>query len=150
MNPASVPGTIVQEISIHAPVERVFQALTNPEQRMKWWGAEGRFQVKQFESDLRPGGKWSMRGIGMGDRPFIVRGEYRQIEPPTLLVFTWLPDWYENPTETLVQWELKESDGVTLVRLTHSGLTSEGDRTSHRGWPQILEWLRAYVEPLSS
>ena len=50
MNPASVPGTIVQEISIHAPVERVFQALTNPEQRMKWWGAEGRFQVKQFES----------------------------------------------------------------------------------------------------
>ena len=64
-----------------------------------------------------------------------------------LLVFTWLPDWYENATETLVRWELKENNGVTIVRLTHSGLTTEAARTSHRGWPQILEWLQAYIDP---
>jgi uncharacterized protein YndB with AHSA1/START domain len=87
-----------------------------------------------------------MSGIGMGGRPFIVAGEYRRIERPRLLVFTWLPDWYENATETLVQWDLEEKDGVTRVRLTHSGLASESSRTSHRGWPQILGWLQAYVE----
>jgi uncharacterized protein YndB with AHSA1/START domain len=43
-----------------------------------------------MESDLRPGGKWMMRGIGMGKKAFIVAGEYRQIERPRLLVFTWL------------------------------------------------------------
>jgi hypothetical protein len=47
---------------------------------------------------------------------------------------------------TLVHWELEEKDGVTTVRLTHSGLTDESSRTSHRGWPQILGWLQAYVE----
>jgi hypothetical protein len=33
-----------------------------------------------------------------------------------------------------------------LVRRTHSGLTTAISRASHRGWPQILGWLQAYVE----
>ena len=148
MNPTNVTDTIVQEITIKAPAERIFEALTNPDERVKWWGAEGRFQVTHVESDLRPGGKWTMRGLGMGGRPFTVAGEYRKVERPRLLEFTWLPDWYEDAVETTVQWNLEEKDGVTTVRLTHSGLASETSRTSHRGWPQILGWLQAYVETL--
>ncbi len=44
--------------------------------------------------------------------------------------------------------DLAENDGVTTVRLTHSGLTAEALRTGHRGWPQILAWLRAHAERL--
>ena len=87
-----------------------------------------------------------MRGNGMGGRPFTIRGEYRQIEPPRLLSFTWLPDWQEDSFETLVCFELTDNDGVTTVRLTHSGLTTEGSKVSHKGWPQILGWLQAYSE----
>ena len=61
---------IVQEITIKASAERIFEALTNPDQRVKWWGSEGRFQTTHMESDLRPSGRWAMRGIGMGGRPF--------------------------------------------------------------------------------
>lgn len=146
MNPTSTSDTIVQEITIKGSVERIFEALTNPNQRVKWWGAEGRFQATQMESDLRPGGKWVMRGVGLGGRPFCVGGEYRNIERPHLLVFTWLPDWQENAPESLVRLDLEEKDGVTTVRLTHSGLTSESSRDHHRGWPQVLAWLQAYVE----
>ncbi len=120
MNSTNVSETIVQEIRITAPAERVFEALTNPEQRVAWWGSEGRFQTTHVESDLRPGGKWMMRGTGIGGKPF-------------------------KATETLVRFDLTEKDGMTTVRLTHSGLTSEGAR-AHKGWPQILEWLRAYSE----
>lgn len=28
---------IVQEITIKAPAERIFEALTNPDERLKWW-----------------------------------------------------------------------------------------------------------------
>ena len=52
----------------------------------------------------------------------------------------------QGAAETLVRWDLEEKNGVTTVRLTHSGLTSESSRASHRGWPQILGWLQAYVE----
>ena len=146
MNPTSVDDTIVQEITIKGSAGRIFEALTDPGQRVKWWGSEGRFQTTHMESDLRPGGKWMMRGNGMGGKPFKVTGEYRQIEPPRLLVFTWLPDWQEDAIESLVRFDLKEEAGVTTVRLTHSGLASESSRTSHKGWPQILTWLQRYVE----
>ena len=88
MNPTNVGDTIVQEITIKGSAKRIFEALTNPGQRVKWWGSEGRFQTTHMESDLRPGGKWMMRGNGMGGKPFKVTGQYRQIEPPRLLVFT--------------------------------------------------------------
>jgi len=148
MNPNStVADTIVQEITIDAPAARVFEAFTNPSERVQWWSApEGRFQTKHVESDLRPGGKWTMRGTRQDGSPFTITGEYRRIERPSLVEFTWLPDWQGDATESFVRVEFAETNGVTHVRLTHSGLTTEPSRTSHRGWPQILSRLRAYVQ----
>lgn len=146
MNPTIASDTIVQEIVISAPADSIFEALTDPVQRIRWWGAEGRFQTQHMDSDLRPGGKWMMSGNGVGGRPFTVRGEYRQIEPPRLLVFTWLPHWQQDAFETVVRFDLTEANGVTTVRLTHSGLKTETARLSHEGWPQVLAWLQAYSE----
>jgi uncharacterized protein YndB with AHSA1/START domain len=137
---------IVQEIAIHAPAERVFGALINPAERVKWWGAEGSFQTTHVESDLRPGGKWAMRGLRANGESFTIAGVYQEIARPSLLVFTWLPGWQEGGSTSLVRVGLVEKNGITMVRLTHSGLTDDASRTSHRGWPQILEWLRAYAE----
>lgn len=145
MNPTTTGETIVQEITIHAPAERVFEALVDPQARMQWWGREGRFRTTRCTSDLRVGGAWTMdfetpRGTSG------IAGRYRAIERPHLLAFTWLPNWYPGATETLVQFDLTEHAGATVVRVTHSGLTSEGDRANHRGWPDVLSWLRSYLE----
>ena len=136
--------TIVQEITINAPAERIFEALVDPEQRKQWWGREGRFQATDVESDLRVGGKWKMSGSGFG-RPFTVSGEYRAIERPRLLAFTWRPSWQASSAETLVRFDLFETDGKTTVRITHSGLMPQ-DTEAHQGWPQLLAGLRAFVE----
>jgi uncharacterized protein YndB with AHSA1/START domain len=146
MNPVDTNDTIVKEIVIKAPAERVFEALVDPRQRVEWWGAAGRFQASHMESDLRPGGAWLMRGIGADGKHFTVRGEYRAIERPRLLEFTWLPDWQEDATLTFIRFDLEEKDGSTTVRLTHSGHTTARSRESHRGWPQILAGLQAYVD----
>lgn len=146
MTPTTDTNAIVHEVTMNAPAERIFDALTDPAQRIQWWGMEGRFQLKEFDSDLRPGGKWAMRGTATEGRPFLIHGEYREIDRPRLLSFTWLPDWYEGATESLVRWDLTEHKGVTIVRLTHSNLKDEAARTSHRGWPQILGWLKDYTE----
>jgi uncharacterized protein YndB with AHSA1/START domain len=146
MSATAAIDAIVAEITINASVDRIFEALTDPAQRVKWWGLKGRFETTHVESDLRPGGRWAMRGFGMGGKPFCVVGEYRAIERPRLLAFTWLPDWDEEATETLVRFELHEQGGVTTVRLTHSGFASDGSRARHQGWPQILGWLKGYAE----
>lgn len=146
MKQFAATDTIVEEITINAPASRVFAALTSPEARVKWWGAEGRFKTTHVESDLRPGGKWLMRGIGVGGRPFTIHGVYREINPPQVLAFTWLPSWQENAAETLVRFDFAEKDGVTMVRLTHAGLATQTSRAQHRGWPDILAWLKSYLE----
>jgi uncharacterized protein YndB with AHSA1/START domain len=146
MSPSAADGTIVEEIEIRAPADRVFTAFASPDERVKWWGAEGRFRTTHAESDLRPGGKWSMRGIGFGGRPFTIEGVYQEVDRPRLLVFTWLPSWQDDPVETLVRFDFIEKDGATTVRLTHSGLGTESSRAQHRGWPDILAWLKGHVE----
>ena len=147
MNPTDVSVAIVKEIIIKAQAERVFEALSDPRQRVKWWGAEGKFQATDMESDLRPGGAWLMRGIGTAGKPFTIRGEYRFIERPRVLEFTWLPDWQEP--ETLVRFELEEKDGATTLRLTHSGFASDESRERYQGWPWLLALLQGYVEKAS-
>jgi uncharacterized protein YndB with AHSA1/START domain len=142
MNSTLVGDSIQKEITIHAPAERVFAALVDPAERVQWWGAPGKFQATHLESDLRPGGAWLMRGTGAGGLPFTLRGEYRVVDRPRALAFTWKPDWDEP--ESLVRFELEERDGTTLVRLTHSEL-AEAARERYQGWPWLLSSLRAFV-----
>lgn len=137
--------TIVKEIQIKRPAEKIFEAMTNADELVKWWRVEGKFQITQMESDLRPGGKWKMRLIGGRGTETVVSGEFRTVERPHLLVFTWIRET-EDATETLVRWELVEKDGVTTVRVTHSGLTTESLRKRNDGWPVILGLLHAYME----
>ncbi|HUI97837.1 MAG TPA: SRPBCC domain-containing protein [Xanthobacteraceae bacterium] len=137
--------TVIEEVTIQASAERVFAALTDPQQRVHWWGVEGRFQATHMESDLRPGGRWVTRGTAWGGRPFTVVGEYRVVEPPRALAFTWKADWDPDAPESLVRFDLSEHEGVTTVRLTHSGLTP-ASRERHKGWPEILGRLKACLE----
>jgi uncharacterized protein YndB with AHSA1/START domain len=137
--------TIVQEIQIRRPAERIFEAMTNADELVKWWRVDGKFQITQMESDLRPGGKWRMRLIGGHGAETVVSGEFLTVERPHLLIFTWIRET-EDATETVVRWELEEKDGITTVRVTHSGLTTESLRKRNDGWPMILGLLRGYSE----
>ncbi|MBB5341317.1 SRPBCC family protein [Tunturiibacter gelidoferens] len=147
MNTATVSeDAIVQEVTIKAPAEKIFRALTQPEELLKWWRSKGRFQAVEAECDLRPGGRWRMRvggSCGSG-KSSLVSGVYREVDPPRLLVYTWNREGEEWP-ETEVRWDLEEKDGLTTVRLTHSGLTNEGLRERNGGWPLILSLLEAYL-----
>ena len=144
MNAPNARNAIEAEIDIQAPAERVFDALADPAQRVQWWERPGRFQATHMESDLRPGGAWLMRGTGADDKPFTLRGEYRTVERPAVLEFSWLPDWEEQ--ETLVRFELQEQDGTTTVRLTHSGFATDASRERYQGWPWLLAMLQGFAE----
>ena len=139
---------IVQEVVIKAPAERIFRALTKPDELLKWWRAEGRFKVLTAECDLQPGGKWRMKVAGACSdeaSTSTVYGQYQTIESPHLLTYTWIRENEDFP-ETLVRWDLVEKDGYTTVRVTHSGLITENLRTRNNGWPLIVTLLKAYMD----
>jgi uncharacterized protein YndB with AHSA1/START domain len=149
MSPISVrDDRIVQEVTIKASAERIFSALTRPEELMRWWAAEGKFQITHAECDLQPGGKWRIQVAGNcrgGATGSTVYGRYGIIDPPRVLTYTWIRE-HEDYPETLVRWDLEEKGGYTTVRVTHSGLVSEGLRARNDGWTIIVTLLQTYVE----
>src|SRR5205814_9321893 len=82
-------NSILAEIFIAAPPDRVFQALTDPQQMTKWWGERGVYRITENKADLRVGGKWSSTGMRADGKRFTVDGEYVEIDRPCLLVYTW-------------------------------------------------------------
>ena len=83
-------NAVLAEIFIAAPPARVFQAISDPTQLPKWWGQTGLYHVTKSTMDLRPGGKWRSDGIGADGKAFYVEGEYLEVDPPRLLVHTWI------------------------------------------------------------
>jgi uncharacterized protein YndB with AHSA1/START domain len=151
--------TVVAEIFIAAPPERVFEAISDPEQLSRWWGQNGLYRITERSADLRPGGKWSCAGVGADGTEFSVEGEYLEIDPPRRLVHTWVAS-YQGPLKTVVFWDLepqtvhglhpsgpKKAGTGTLVKLRHEGFVGVPQSAINHGegWKRVLAWLEAYV-----
>lgn len=148
------------EIFIAAPPARVFQAITDPAQVPRWWGQRDMYRVTKSNIDLRPGGKWSSVGVGADGTSFRVEGEYLEVDPPRLLVHTWVPSYSQLP-KTVVRWELEASDiqglrhsghqGMgtgTRVKLRHHGFAGDVKAANDhgQGWTRVLGWLQSFTE----
>jgi uncharacterized protein YndB with AHSA1/START domain len=153
-------NTIVGEIFIAAPPARVFEAITDPNQTPQWWGQQGVHRITEWKADLRPGGKWSSIGVGPDGAPFTIRGEYLEVDPPRLLVHTWIPSW-TGPLQTVVRWELepqvvhglhpngpRKAGTGTLVKIRQEGFAgAPAALAGHtEGWKRVLGWLHGFLE----
>jgi uncharacterized protein YndB with AHSA1/START domain len=69
--------------------ERVFAAWTDPDMLRRWFVPEESFAVDGVVVDLRPGGAYRIDMTDPQGRSLVLRGVYREIQPPTKLVLTW-------------------------------------------------------------
>jgi uncharacterized protein YndB with AHSA1/START domain len=127
------------------PIERVWQAITDPAEIAIWMGARP-------EIDLHPGGRYvTHHGNGM-----TVVDRIERVEPPRLFQHTF---WLELNPSALVTWELSPTaTGCRLTlthRMTHADVkaaansVAKGDSLAlilsrnAAGWHQLLDKLEA-------
>lgn len=139
--------TLVITRTFEAPRERVFDAWIDPRHLVHWWGPHG-FTVPAYEMDVRPGGAYRIEMRSAEHGVHVIRGVYRQIEPPVRLVMTWA--WEdengEPGHETLLTLTFEEAHGGTVLTLHQALFESAAQRDSHRGgWSESLERLAALV-----
>lgn len=141
----SEKGIVTGYADIAASPERIFRALTTEEQA-EWWGQEGMYWTKDYEIDLRPGGKWSCRGVGTDGTKFTVGGEYITIDPPRVLEYTWEPSW-DNFAKSIVRFDIEPTATGSRVNIRHTGFEGrEGMAKGHaEGWERVFGWLSVYV-----
>ena len=103
------------ERTFDAPLEEVFAAWTSPEVLRRWWAAGPRWECTGTEVDLRVGGR---HRLGMRESPeqppYVVGGEYPEVDPPARLVYTWT--WEGDPGS-----EEGSRDSIVTVRLLPAG-----------------------------
>ena len=94
---------IIIERIFNAPVEKVWEAWTNPELVKKWWGPEG-FTSPSVEIDLRVGGKYifAMHGPAGSewDRDMYSAGIFKEIVPHERLVMT---DYFSDKDGNMIE-----------------------------------------------
>ena len=139
--------TLLIERTFQAPAQAVFDAWTSEEVMRRWFHGEHDWETPEAHVDLRLGGtvRVVMRDPHK-DVEYGGGGHYTEIDHPTRLTFTWT--WDDDPDrETLIELDFEEVEGITTVRLTHSGLRDKESVLSHEGgWTAALDNLGRTLE----
>jgi uncharacterized protein YndB with AHSA1/START domain len=138
----AVPDRIRRELTLQAPRDRVWRALTDPAELVRW------FPTRSAELDLRPGGALRLSWEHDGDEGFV-----DEVEPGRRLLFRWRPQGSRRP-HTRVTVTLDDAPGgATTLVLVEDGFAALAadvrEQTiigNTQGWSEELEELRALVE----
>jgi uncharacterized protein YndB with AHSA1/START domain len=126
--------TVRRETRIAAPPATVFAFLTDPEKIMSWMGAE-------VTTEPHEGGIYLLKDVGGQAQGRAARGAFREVVPVHRLAYSfgWDGDEAMPPGSTLIEIDLIDQDGGTLLRLTHSGLPDAARHAAHGiGWAHYL------------
>ncbi len=121
-----------RETQIAAPPATVFAYLTDPQKILSWMGTEA-------STEPNPGGLYLVKGIG--ERGNVARGAFREVVPVHRLAYSF--GWDNNEEvpagSSLIEIDLIDRDGGTLLRMTHSGLPNAVTCENHnKGWAHYL------------
>src|SRR3954462_894319 len=118
------PFIVRRETQIAAPRATVFAYLTDPEKILSWMGSDA-------TTEPHPGGLYLLKGIGPRGRG--ARGAFREGVPVHRLPYTvgWEGGQEVPPGSSLIEIDLIEHDGGTLLRMTPSGLPTEEQAAAH-------------------
>jgi uncharacterized protein YndB with AHSA1/START domain len=143
--------TLLIERTFQASAQRVFDAWTNEEVMRRWFHGEHDWETTEAQVDLRLGG--AVRVVMRDPHKDVEHGgggRYTEIDPPNRLAFTWTWDDDED-RETLLELDFEEAEGVTTVRLTHSGLRDQESVLSHEGgWSNCFDNLEGALEAIGT
>lgn len=132
---------IKREMTFAQPVEKVWQAITQPQHIAQWFGDNAVFELKEgaegyFEWKTMCEGKYAMKVVS--------------VNPENYFAYMWMNDPdvpFEASGATLVEWTLKSTvSGKTHLVLIESGFKQQQHRKMNiQGWLQELGHLAEYL-----
>ena len=138
---------IVTTRKFDAPLELVFDVLTQPE-HVRHWFAAFEDEVIACSIDLRVGGDYRIDVVTADGTPMSFSGTYSEVVRPTRFVATWLFDGWPG-VEAVESTELFESDGVTTMTITLTFNDQAGRDHMNKfdgqesSWDHLEDYLRS-------
>lgn len=148
-------ATLVLRRILNAPPALAFKAWTTPEHIQQWMRPEPEMVVPFASMDLRVGGKFRIQMQNPGGEYFTAVGEFREVQAPERLVYTW--DWekdgsgtefgeVEGKTSLITVEFLKRGERTEFV-MTHTRFATSESRDNHAvGWGRALDSFAIFTE----
>src|SRR3954463_8223501 len=136
----------IKRVLLAAP-SVVFGAFSAPEELAQWWGPEG-FTVPSLEFDPRVGAGYRIEMQPPEGDPFYLAGEFREVDPPARLAFTFA---WEDPdpddVENVVELRFRDLGDSTEVVLIQRPFESDARLELHRdGWTESFDKLERLLQ----
>ena len=124
----------------------VFSAFSDPSALAKWFGPKG-FTIPSLEFQPRVEGGYRIEMQPPEGDPFLLTGEFRDVDPPVRLAYTFV--WEEpdpDDVETLAVLSFRDLGGSTEVSLSQGPFKTEARRALHRdGWTDSFDKLERLI-----
>ena len=139
--------TVNIEKTIHAPIERVYDAWLDPSLVAQWFAPPPmRAEVQTLEAEA--GGSYRIDMVPPEGPIMTVTGTYETLERPRRLVFGW--DWGEiSEAPSQVEVNFSATDGGTRLVLEHRRLAPPAVEAHADGWVGILSAFTAAMTAAS-
>lgn len=132
------------ERTFHAPVEKVWKAITDKDQMKQWY-----FDLAEFKPEV--GFEFQFEG-GDEDKCYVHLCKVTEVVVGKKLTYSWRYKGYEG--NSFVTFELFDEGDTTRLKLTHEGLEtfpinnpSFAKANFVAGWTQLIGTsLKAFVE----
>ena len=137
--------SVVLSRVIKAPVEKVYQAWTDPAQLRLWFSPNVRWKKPIVESDPKPGGKHSIKMRHSDGDEMQINSRYVEVIPNSRISFSWHSGDGFLKEESLVTVDLREIPEGTEITLTHDRLLDQNTKDQvNVGWSGCLGMLEDY------
>jgi uncharacterized protein YndB with AHSA1/START domain len=133
------------EIIFKTSLENVWEAWTNPEWLMNWFGSDPDGKVLKAEVDVRPGGYFTVTFRDANLTEHTCFGRYEEVAPLRKLAFSW--QWASEPgVESFITLLLTPAEKFTKMQFEHKNFGSASKHDYEKGWQRTFLKLERLLE----
>lgn len=131
---------IIVTLEINAPIEKVWECWTNPEDIVNWNFASDDWHCPKAENDLRVGGKFKLTMAAKDDNfSFDFVATYTLVEPMLRIEYS-----IEDGRKVSVMM-VQEDEHVIIIESFEPEKINPREM-QHHGWKAIMKNFKKYVE----
>ncbi|HEY5748629.1 MAG TPA: SRPBCC domain-containing protein [Chryseolinea sp.] len=141
-------SSIFLDTTFKSPVEKIWEAWTNPNLIIKWFGSDLKGKGLSAKLDVRLGGYFEITFQDSDLTEHTCSGIYDEVQVLNKLTFSWR--WKSEPgVESFVVLSLTPEGKSTRMQFQHKNLSSGSKHDYAKGWQNTFSKLERLLEASS-
>jgi uncharacterized protein YndB with AHSA1/START domain len=122
------------------PLEKLWQAWTDPQIVKLWFGSDPNGTVLDAIMDVRVGGSFAVTFANSTGEEYTAQGIYQEVDLHKKLLFTW--GWKDQPhIKEMVAVQFQADGDGTLMTFEHLDIDANTSHNYEKGWGTTFDKL---------